>query len=190
MISSVINPREEKVLHSNLPSELNEPIYLTTTSSDADEAKQVADDIIRLVKEEEKFGYNDIAVLIRISRSSHPFQKAFVKAGIPHRVVRGSAFWDLIEIKLTISYLRVISSDFDWIGYRTALLSLDGFGDKRAEPIDKDMEKLYKKNKKVDVYSYIAKMASKKTKLGKTLRELLDMVDQYQLKKDWLRYLN
>ncbi|GMG25517.1 unnamed protein product [Ambrosiozyma monospora] len=186
MISAVINPREEKALQSNLPPELNVPIYLTTANGDADEAKQVADDIIRLVKDEEKFGYNDIAVLIRMSRSSHAFQKAFVKAGIPHRVVRGSAFWDLVEIKLTISYLRVISSDFDWIGYRTALLSLDGFGDKKAELIDKDMEKLYKKNENVDVYSYITKMANKKTKLGKTLQEFLNIVDQSRdiLQKD------
>ncbi|GME73577.1 unnamed protein product [Ambrosiozyma monospora] len=179
MMAGSYNPnREEKKLQSNLAPEFNAPIFLTTAYNAADEAKQIADDITRLVKIEERYSYSDIAVLIRLTKQSRAFQKAFAKAGIPCRVVKGSSFWELAEIKLAVSYLRAICSNFDWIGYRTVLLSLDGFGQKIANSLDENIQKLYEENGEVNVYDYIKNMANNKTSLGKTLQKFLNVVEQ------------
>ena len=53
--------------------------------------------------------HNDIAVLIRSAFLSLLIEKAFTGASIPYRMVGGMRFFDRVEIRLVVDYLRTIS---------------------------------------------------------------------------------
>jgi len=53
--------------------------------------------------------YGDFAVLLRSAQLSRHIEGAFGNAGIPYRMVGGTKFYDRVEVKVIIDYLRVIN---------------------------------------------------------------------------------
>ena len=53
--------------------------------------------------------YSDFAILLRSASLSRQVESAMGKAGIPYRMVGGQRFFDRVEIKILLDYLRVIS---------------------------------------------------------------------------------
>ena len=53
--------------------------------------------------------HSDIAVLLRSGYLSLLIEKAFTSSGIPYRMVGGTRFFDRVEIRIIIDYLRTIS---------------------------------------------------------------------------------
>lgn len=54
-------------------------------------------------------GHADFAILLRSASLSRHIEAAMGKAGIPYRIIGGQKFFDRIEIKILLDYLRVIS---------------------------------------------------------------------------------
>ncbi|MCJ1376369.1 hypothetical protein MMC20_007611 [Loxospora ochrophaea] len=52
---------------------------------------------------------SDIAILLRSAALSRQIESAMGRAGIPYRMVGGLRFFDRVEIKLLLDYLRVVS---------------------------------------------------------------------------------
>lgn len=52
--------------------------------------------------------FSDYAILIRSGSQSHATELALGKAGIPYRMVGGHKFFDRLEVKILLNYLRVI----------------------------------------------------------------------------------
>lgn len=52
--------------------------------------------------------FNDYAVLFRSASLTRPLESALGKAGIPYRMVGGHKFFDRLEVKLVLDYLRVV----------------------------------------------------------------------------------
>ena len=53
--------------------------------------------------------YSDFAILLRSASLSRQVESAMGKAGIPYRMVGGQKFFDRLEVKIILDYLRVIS---------------------------------------------------------------------------------
>lgn len=53
--------------------------------------------------------YNDFAILLRSASVSRQIESALGNAGIPYRMVGGTKFFDRVEVKLILDYLRVIN---------------------------------------------------------------------------------
>ena len=53
---------------------------------------------------------NDFAILLRTASLSRNIEAAFGKSGVAYRMIGGKKFFDRVEIKLLIDYLRVIDS--------------------------------------------------------------------------------
>ncbi|TKA23274.1 hypothetical protein B0A50_07331 [Salinomyces thailandicus] len=56
---------------------------------------------------------SDFAVLLRSAALSRAIESAMGKAGVPYRMVGGNRFYDRIEVKLLVDYLRVIHQTGD-----------------------------------------------------------------------------
>lgn len=80
-----------------------------------DEALFVAKTIEKL--NSEGYDYNDIAVLMRINALSRSFEEAFLSYNIPHRIFGGFKFYERVEIKNVISYLRLFVNPKDDISF-------------------------------------------------------------------------
>ena len=55
------------------------------------------------------FNFSDSAILLRSASLSRHIESAIGKAGIPYRMVGGARFFDRVEIKIVLDYLRVIN---------------------------------------------------------------------------------
>lgn len=53
--------------------------------------------------------YSDFAILLRSASLSRQVESALGRAGIPYRMVGGKKFFDRLEVKILLDYLRVVS---------------------------------------------------------------------------------
>lgn len=91
-------------------------ILYTTTESESDEARYVADKILDHVRGGGKF--SDCAVLYRMNAQSNVVENALARSGIPYKVVGGLRFYDRKEIKDIIAYFNVINNTADNVRLR------------------------------------------------------------------------
>lgn len=85
------------------------PVLRRLPSSDA-EASWIVSEIQRAVALTGKvLVYSDFAILLRSASLSRQIESAMGRAGIPYRMVGGLKFFDRVEVKILLDYLRIIS---------------------------------------------------------------------------------
>ena len=77
------------------------------------EAEYVASQIKNLVKSGLDYKYSDFAVLTRLNALSAPIENKFLNYNIPYKIFGGSKFFDRVEIKNLISYLKMLTNPYD-----------------------------------------------------------------------------
>ena len=120
--------RYKKALKPNpAKTDNGEPVYVLTLPTDRDEARIIADTIVR-------DGTNDFtkfALLIRAGSLSRIFEEEFAQRGIPYKLIGATKFYDRMEIRDVIAYLRLLVYPFDDMSFlRVIAKPRRGFGDK------------------------------------------------------------
>lgn len=87
-------------------------VTLYKAQSGDDEAHYIISKIQDKVKDN-KFKYQDFAVLYRTNAQSRTIEEAFVKSNIPYQIVGGHKFYDRKEIKDIMSYLKLVANPAD-----------------------------------------------------------------------------
>jgi DNA helicase-2/ATP-dependent DNA helicase PcrA len=106
--------------------------------SEHDEAQFVVSELRRLA-EAEGHRYGDAAVFYRTNAQSRAFEEAFIRAGLPYKVVGGVRFYERREVRDAIAYLRTIANRTDDVSLRRILnVPKRGIGD-RAEAAVADL---------------------------------------------------
>ena len=114
-----------KDLHPSDEKYIGEPVYVLTVPSNFDEAKLIANTIIRYANGQ----YSDFAVLIRTGSLSRGFEEEFAAVRIPYRLIGATKFYDRMEIRDVIAYLRVLVHHEDDVSFARVLLRpRRGFG--------------------------------------------------------------
>ena len=104
-----------------------EPVYVLTLPTDRDEARIIADAIIR----ENTTDFTKFALLIRAGSLSRIFEEEFASRGIPYKLIGATKFYDRMEIRDVIAYLRLLVYPFDDMSFlRVIAKPRRGFGDK------------------------------------------------------------
>lgn len=100
-------------LGKNLWTESNEgeQITLYQAFNEQDEARFVAEIIKSWMDGGELF--SDSAIIYRSNAQSRAIEEALLRANIPYRIYGGLRFYDRLEIKNAISYLRIIFNPHD-----------------------------------------------------------------------------
>ena len=60
---------------------------------------------------------NNIAVLVRAGHQTRPFEERFIQVGLPYRVIGVMRFYERLEIRDAIAYLRVIAQEDDDLAF-------------------------------------------------------------------------
>jgi DNA helicase-2/ATP-dependent DNA helicase PcrA len=94
-----------------------EAITTYQAENEHDEATYVALEIERL-KEIEERKYNHFAVFYRTHAQSRVLEEAFIRYGIPYKVVGGLRFYERAEIKDVLAYLRSIANFQDEVSLK------------------------------------------------------------------------
>ena len=79
------------------------------------EARVVAERIEALQRR--KHALDEMAILVRASFQTREFEERFLKLGIPYRVIGGARFYERMEIRDAIAYLRVIHQPDDALAF-------------------------------------------------------------------------
>jgi len=78
--------------------------------------------------------YQDFAVLYRTNAQSRSIEEAFVRFGVPYRIVGGQRFYDRKEIKDIIAYLRLLYQPEDTVSFeRVVNVPTRGIGTKSLQ---------------------------------------------------------
>lgn len=88
------------------------PIEIFMPENETDEASFIAESI-QGISMEEKLKYDDFGVLIRANSQSRTIEEALLESNIPYTMSGGTSFYERMEIKDIISYLRVIANHDD-----------------------------------------------------------------------------
>ena len=109
-----------------------EPVYVLTLPGDRDEARIIADAILR----DGASDFTKYALLIRAGSLSRIFEEEFASRGIPYKLIGATKFYDRMEIRDVIAYLRLLVYPFDDISFlRVIAKPRRGFGDKAIEKL-------------------------------------------------------
>jgi DNA helicase-2/ATP-dependent DNA helicase PcrA len=101
-----------------------------------EEARQVCDEIETLQRR--KHPLRQIAVLVRAGFQTREFEERLITLGIPYRVVGGPRFYERMEIRDAVAYLRVIAQPDDDLAFeRIVNVPKRGIGDATLQTLHK-----------------------------------------------------
>ena len=121
-----------KDLRATADAGAGEPVYVLTLPTDRDEARIIADAILR----DGANDFNKFALLIRAGSLSRIFEEEFASRGIPYKLIGATKFYDRMEIRDAIAYLRLLVHPFDDVSFlRVIAKPRRGFGDKAIEKL-------------------------------------------------------
>ncbi len=104
--------RERKAKGLWTENEKGEPPAVIETYSEEEEAQWVVNEIDKLIRNE-GMKAGDFAVMYRTNAQSRVLEEAFIRYGMPYRLVAGTRFYERREVKDIIAYLRLIQNPND-----------------------------------------------------------------------------
>ncbi len=111
-----------------------EPIILYRAFNEQDEARYIAE----IVREWMNKGgaYSETAVLYRSNAQSRAIEEAFLRINVPYRIYGGQRFYERLEIKNAIAYLKIIFNNLDNPAFERSISNPSrGVGEKTLQKI-------------------------------------------------------
>ncbi|MBR1696673.1 MAG: UvrD-helicase domain-containing protein, partial [Anaerovibrio sp.] len=175
--------RKKKVLWTDNAD--GDPITTYLASDERDEARFILDNI---VKQNTIFNtpYGDMAVLYRTNDQSRVLEEAFMRQGMPYTIVGGLKFYERMEIKDILAYMRVLSNPFDSVSLQRIInVPRRGIGETSINKL-----LAYSNEKKITLFEIIANpdtlneipglTARTKNPLGAFSMLLLDLMNKQE----------
>lgn len=100
----------QKKLWSQLPE--GDPLFVLENKDDLHESRQVCADLI-LHRFKTAANYSDYAILYRSNHQSRVFETALRESGIPYFITGGPSFFNALEVKDVLAYLRLVINRSD-----------------------------------------------------------------------------
>jgi len=111
-----------------------DPIALYAAFNEQDEARFIVDNINRWVDEGNSF--NSCAILYRSNAQSRVLEEALLRENMAYRIYGGQRFYDRLEIKNALAYMRLlVNRDDDTAIERVINTPTRGIGNKTIETI-------------------------------------------------------
>lgn len=172
--------RKEKKLWT--ANDTGEQVVVENVLDSQEEAYFVANKIEELMAE----GYNpsDFAILYRTNAQSRNFEEMFIKRNIPYKLVGGLKFYDRLEIKDTVAYLRVIQNPVDDISLKRIInVPRRGIGNVTIEKVEN-----YANEMSISMYDAICEVENINSLSGRaknSLKEFSQMINKFMdIKED------
>lgn len=109
--------RKDKTLFTNNP--VGEPILVREENNEYDEARFVVNEISKFLQSDAS--PEDIAVFYRTNAQSRVLEEQFRSRAIPYRLVGGMKFYDRMEVKDVLGYLKLILNPGDDISFKRVI---------------------------------------------------------------------
>lgn len=187
--NSLIDKNENRIRKDLIShKEKGEPVTCMPAANGGEEAKAVALEIKKLHDEGRKYG--DMAILYRAHYVTRNLEEALLKADIPYVIYSGAQFFDRMEIKDALCYLRMIAFKDDMAFRRIVNKPKRNIGKRRMDFLTEKAEEehmtlyetlkkhvedpLFKKTKAGDFIELIEYFA--KDSMGRQVSEVLSAI--------------
>ncbi len=161
-----------------------EKIQYHRLESDYREAGYIAQEIGYMAQQGEN--YRDFAILYRTNAQSRNFEDSLAQRRIPYRVIGGLRYYDRMEIKDMIAYMRLVANPMDDIAFDRVVNSPKrGIGKATMDKI-KSVANYCEKS----IFQYVESEAIADTLSGKAskgMNEFLEIIREYSEEKENLR---
>lgn len=109
------------------------PIQVFEAYSDQEEAEYVVG-MIEDQRKRQGLDYRDFAVMYRTNAQSRALEEAFIKEGMPYKLVGGVGFYKRREIRDLLAYLRLVNNPDDSVSFNRIInVPKRGIGKKSVE---------------------------------------------------------
>ncbi len=155
-----------------------EPVKLFSFIDDRSEASTITETISNYYRQR-KYKLAEAAILVRAGYQTRAFEEAFIKASLPYRIIGGMKFYERMEVKDAICYLRTVANVADDLALsRIINVPKRGVG-------DSTINNLYQKGKSenISLYSAISGAIANNELKGKAkdaLKSLLDQIERWR----------
>ena len=113
VIENNVNRKVKKLWTEN---DEGQPITYYRAQSEQDEGRYILSQIQSLLRD--GYHYDDFAILYRTNAQSRVMEENLLKSNIPFRLVGGQRFFERLEIKDLLAYLRLIVNPQDDLSFR------------------------------------------------------------------------
>lgn len=110
--------RKDKTLFTE--NDDGDPIIVREEPNEYDEARYVVREIESLMNEGD-FSYPDFAVFYRTNAQSRVLEEQFRARGIPYKIVGGMKFYERMEIKDIIAYMKLVLNPADDVAFKRVI---------------------------------------------------------------------
>ncbi|PWB80474.1 MAG: ATP-dependent DNA helicase [Methylocystaceae bacterium] len=142
-----------------------------------EEARAVGEDIERLQRKGHSL--DEIAVLVRASFQMREFEDRFITLGLPYRVIGGPRFYERLEIRDALAYLRCVAQPSDDLAFeRIVNVPKRGLGDATLQVLHE-----YARRESIPLTQaarVLAETEELKAKPRATLRNLLEDFERWR----------
>ena len=151
-----------------------DPLTRVIVDDEDAEARFIADTILdNLLSGGRKL--RDHVVLYRANAQSNAVERAFIKTGVPYRIVGGHRFFDTLEVRDAMAYLRLLQNPDDGVSLRRVINTPKrGIGDttldRAAAIAESEGVSLYTVLSRVEQYPELSRAAGK-------IREFITLID-------------
>ena len=152
-----------------------DPISLYAAFNEQDEARFIVDRIAQWVSEGNR--RDESAILYRSNAQSRVLEEMLIRAAIPYRIYGGQRFYERLEIKNALAYLRLIANrDDDTAMERVINVPTRGIGTRTIEEV-----RDYARSQGISMWRAANEIIEHKklpARAGNALQAFLDLVNQ------------
>jgi DNA helicase-2/ATP-dependent DNA helicase PcrA len=172
--------RKNKTLFTN--NSKGEPILVREEMNEYDEARFVVGEIAALIQgQTSDFTAQDIAVFYRTNAQSRVLEEQFRSRNLPYRIVGGMKFYDRLEIKDILGYMKLILNPSDDIAFKRVInVPARGIGKTTMDRVEE-----YSAGKDVSMVEGCALAVDQRefnAGVTRKLREFLNLLESLRLK--------
>jgi DNA helicase-2/ATP-dependent DNA helicase PcrA len=138
------------------------------------EARWVGEEIEAL--QNKRYGLNDMAVLVRAGFQTREFEERFIQLGLPYRVIGGPRFYERMEIRDALAYLRVVNQkDDDLALERIINTPKRGIGDTTVQTLY-----THARSKQMSLYDALRDLTQTDELKPKVRATIMKLVDDFE----------
>lgn len=152
--------------------------------SEQEEASYVSESVHRIVDNNDN--YKEVAVLYRSNAQSRVIEEYLLRNNVPYVIYGGVRFYERLEIKNVLSYLRLIVNKNDNTAFERAIgVPSRGVGEKTIENI-----RNYSNENNLALFASSEKMASEDKIKGKAQNSIKNFTSQFETYNEKLQEIS
>ena len=157
-----------------------EKIEIINVNNNEEEATYISDKIEELLSSGVLL--ENFAILVRASYQTRAFEDRFIKIGMPYKIIGGTKFYERLEIRDALAFLRIVASDYDDLAFERIInVPKKGIGEKTIRSIEvfrreKDLS-LIQATKELVKINYFS------NKIKNTLSNFIKLIEKWRNQK-------